>query len=193
MEIKASLNQLRMSPRKVRLVADIVRGMKTDKALDQLRFGDKKAALPLLKLVESALANAVNNYDLDKDNLFIKSVMIDEGATLKRWTPKAHGRATTVRKRSCHIHLILAELKDSGPKTAKNVKVDAPVKLEDLVKASDEPTPQKVKVAKKIVKKSEDAPTEIVDPRMEGRHGHAPVEGGSSKGFTGKIFRRKSG
>jgi len=193
MEIKASLNQLRMSPRKVRLVADIVRGMKTDKALDQLRFGDKKAVSPILKLVESALANAVNNYDLDKDNLFIKSIMIDEGATLKRWTPKAQGRATTIRKRSCHIHLTLAELKDSGKKIAKNVKADAPVKLEDLVKASDAPSPQKVKVAKKIVKKSEDVTAEIVDSRMEGRHGHAVVEGGSSKGFAGKIFRRKSG
>lgn len=193
MEIKASLNQLRMSPRKVRLVADVVRKMKTDKALDQLRFGNKKAALPLLKLVESAIANAVNNYDLDKDNLFIKSIMINEGATLKRWTPKAHGRATTIRKRSCHIHLTLDELKDSGPKTAKNAKIEAPVKLEDLVKASDEQTPKKLKATKKIVKESEDVATEIVDSRMEGRHGHAKIEGGSSKGFTGKIFRRKSG
>lgn len=193
MEIKASLNQLRMSPRKARLVADVVRKMKTDKALDQLRFGDKKAALPILKLVESAIANAVNNYDLDADNLYIKAIMINEGATLKRWTPKAHGRATTVRKRSCHIHLTLDELKDSGKKTAKNVKADAPVKLEDLVKANDAPTPKKIKVAKKIIKESEEVATEIVDPRMEGRHGHAKIEGGSSKGFTGKIFRRKSG
>jgi large subunit ribosomal protein L22 len=193
MEIKASLNQLRMSPRKVRLVADVVRGMKTDKALDQLRFGDKKAALPILKLVESAIANAVNNYDLDKDNLYIKSIMIDEGATLKRWTPKAHGRATTVRKRSCHIHLILAELKDSGKKEAKNVKIEAPVKLEDLVKASDESNAKKVRPVKKITKKSEEVTPEIIDPRMEGRHGHAVIEGGSSKGFAGKIFRRKSG
>jgi len=193
MEIKASLNQLRMSPRKARLVADMVRGMKTDKALDQLRFGNKKAGLPILKLVESAIANAVNNYELDQDNLYIKSIMINEGATLKRWTPKAHGRATTVRKRSCHIHLTLAELKDSGKKTAKNVKIDAPVKLEDLVKATDEPTPKKVKPAKKISKDSEEVAAEIVDPRMEGRHGHTKIEGGSSKGFTGKIFRRKSG
>lgn len=192
MEIKASLNQLRMSPRKVRLVADVVRKMKTDKALNQLRFGNKIAALPLLKLVESAIANAVNNYDLDKDNLYIKSIMINEGATLKRWTPKAHGRATTVRKRSCHIHLTLDELKDSGLKTAKNVKAEAPVKLEDLVKVSDKSTPNKLKATKKIVKDSEEVATEIVDPRMEGRHGHAKVEGGS-KGFASKIFRRKSG
>ncbi|MEI7620627.1 MAG: hypothetical protein WCJ57_03620, partial [Candidatus Falkowbacteria bacterium] len=81
---------------------------------------------------------------------------------------------------------------DSGPKTAKNVKAEAPVKLEDLVKASDEPTPKKLKATKKIVKDSEEVTAEIVDPRMEGRHGHAKVEGGS-KGFAGKIFRRKSG
>lgn len=193
MEIKASLNQLRMSPRKARLVADVVRKMKTDKALDQLRFGDKKAALPILKLVESAVANAVNNYDLDKDNLYIKSIMVNEGNTLKRWMPKAHGRATTIRKRSCHIHLILDEIKESGKKTAKNVKAEAPIKLEDLVKASDEQTPKKVKAVKKIVKDSEDVTSEIIDPRMEGRHGHAKIEGGSSKGFAGKIFRRKSG
>jgi len=192
MEIKASLKHLRMSAQKVRLVADMVRNMKTDKALDQLRFANKKAALPLLKLIESAVANAVNNYELDRDNLYIKSIMVDEGVTLKRWTPKAHGRATTIRKRACHINLTLAELKDSGKKTAKKVKTEAPVKLEDLTKAKDEPTPKKVKVSKKDVKESEEVVKEIVDPRMEGRHGHSKVEGGG-KGFASRVFRRKSG
>jgi large subunit ribosomal protein L22 len=191
MEIKASLNNLRQGPQKVRLMADIIRGMKTDKALDQLRFGNKISAQPLLKLVQSAIANAVNNYDLDKDNLYIKTIFVDGGKSLKRWTPKAHGRATTIRKRSCHINLILGELKDSGTKEAKKMKVEAPIKLENMVK--DAETPQKVKASKKDIKKSEEVVEEIVDPRMEGRGGHAKIEGGSSKGSARKMFRRKSG
>ena len=75
----------------------------------------RKAAQPILKLVQSAVANAKHNYDLtDQANLFVKEIKVGGGATLKRWTPKAHGRATPIRKRSCHIDLVLGELSDSG-------------------------------------------------------------------------------
>lgn len=192
MEIKASLKHLRMSPQKVRLVVDVIRGLKTDKALDQLRFINKKAAAPIDKLLRSAIANAVNNYDLDKDNLIVKSIYVDSGLTLKRWMPKAHGRATVIRKRACHINLVLGEIKDSGKKEAKNIKAEEPVKLETLINAKEAPAAKKIKPVKKQVKESEEVVAEIVDPRMEGRHGHAKIEGGS-KGFAAKMFRRKSG
>ena len=175
MEIKASLNQLRMSPRKMRLVADLVRKMPVDKAINQLRFAGKLAAEPLRKLIESAVANAKSLYGIESDNLMVKMVRIDEGQTLKRWMPRAHGRATTLRKRSCHTHLILAEIRDSGVKEKKAVaKADAPVKLETI---ADE--------AKKSVKKSDSEKTEKnVTKKGESKGGG---------GFAKKVFNRKVG
>lgn len=194
MEIKASLNNLRMSPRKIRLVADIVRGLPTAKAFDQLKFINKKAAFPVAKLLKSAIANSVNNFDLDKDNLYIKAITVDEGASLRRWAPKAHGRATIIRKRSAHIEITLSEVKESGKKTAKKQTVEAPVKLETLVNAKEPAAPQKVKTAKKTTKESEEVTGDVSEVRTDaGRHGHAKVEGKTHKGFSAKMFRRKSG
>jgi len=192
MEVKASLKHLRMSPRKVRLVIDIIRKMPVDTALDQLRFINKLAADPVAKLIKSAIANAVNTYSLEKSNLYIKEIRSDEGVMLKRWMPRAHGRATSIRKRGCHLNLILAEIKASGQKAKKVLKVADPVKLEKLV--ADSAKTAKVTKAKKESKTKNAAAVEktaeIIDPRMEGHHAHAKVEG---KGFSAKMFRRKSG
>ena len=195
MEIKASLNNLRMSPRKIRLVADVIRGLATAKAFDQLKFINKKAAFPVAKLLKSAIANGVNNFDLDKDNLFVKAITVDEGSSLKRWAPKAHGRATVIRKRSAHIEITLGEVKESGQREAKKQKVEAPVKLETLVNAKEPAAPQKVKsVSKKVVKESEEVVGDLSESRTDaGRHGHAKIEGKTNKGFSAKMFRRKSG
>ena len=100
MEVKAKLKYIRISPRKVRLVADLVRKMEVNKALDQIKFSGKKSAKPLSKLINSAIANAANNFELDKNNLYIKEIRVDEGQTLKRWMPKARGRATPIMKKS---------------------------------------------------------------------------------------------
>ncbi len=116
MEVKASLKHLRTSPRKVRLVADLVRGLKVDKALNKLSLTNKKVALPLYKLLMSAISNAENNFELKKDNLLIKEIRVDDGATLKRWMPRAHGRATPIRKRSSHVMITLAEIVESKKK-----------------------------------------------------------------------------
>lgn len=140
MEVKASLKHLRMSPRKIRLVIDVVRKMPVAQALDQLKFINKLAAEPVAKLINSAIANAVNTYSLEKDNLFIKEIRSDEGVMLKRWMPRAHGRATSIRKRGCHLNLTLGEIKDSGPKEKKVVKTDEPVKLEKLSKEGEKMT-----------------------------------------------------
>lgn len=108
-----------MSPKKVRLVTDLVKGMDIDKAEVQLRFVRKAAARPVLKLLRSAKANAEHNFKLEPSGLFIKSIIVDGGPVLHRWRPRAFGRATPIRKRSSHITLVLDERGLSG--TAKGI------------------------------------------------------------------------
>jgi len=122
----------------VRLVIDVVRKLPVDSALDQLRFMGKLAAQPVAKLIKSAVANAENTYNLERGNLYIKEIRSDEGVTLKRWMPRAHGRATSIRKRGCHLTLVLGEIKASGQKEKKAVQVAEPVKLEKLAKESEQ-------------------------------------------------------
>ncbi len=186
MEAKAKLKHLRMSPRKVRLVIDVIRTMPVMEALDQLKFINKRAAGPIIKLINSAIANAENTYSLEKDNLYIKEIKVDEAATLKRWMPRAHGRATTIRKRGSHISLVLAEIKASGKKTKKTVKAEAPVKLDKLreKKASKEDKKEKKENITKNI--SEDKSRETIDSQKT-------KTDRTGKGFAGKVFRRKAG
>src|SRR4030042_5252637 len=100
MEVKASLNNLRRSPRKVRLVADLVRGLDVRNAQNQLDFLVKGSSSEFENLLQGAIANAENNFGLSKDNLYIKDVIVNEGAKLKRWLPRAHGRASLILKRT---------------------------------------------------------------------------------------------
>lgn len=150
MEIKAKLKNLRMSAQKTRLVVDVIRKMSALEALDQLKFVNKLAAKPVADLINSAIANAVNTYNLDKTNLFIKEIKVDEGLTLKRWMPRAHGRATSVRKRSCHVSVSLGEIKETKKVEKKTVKVEEPVKLDKIVKESEKMTSQKKVQDKKV-------------------------------------------
>lgn len=193
MEVKAQLKHLRMSPTKVRLVADVVRGSQIDRARAQLKFMKKLAAIPMSKVLESAIANATHNFNLEESNLFVKTLTIDEGTTLKRWMPKAHGRATKIRKRGCHINLTLGEIKDSGVVKSRNEKIEAPVKLG--TKPAEE---GKAKVKAKEVEAGHEVETEkgekTVNPSAHtGRSGHSKIEGSSKRGFVGKMFNRKAG
>lgn len=123
-EVKAKLKFLRMGPRKVRLVADLMRGKKVSYVLDRLPLVRKNATRPLLKLLQSAVANAKNNFSLEMENLWIKAITVDGGPVLKRWMPRAHGRATPVRERTSHIILVLEarEKKEKEKKAKKSVK-----------------------------------------------------------------------
>jgi large subunit ribosomal protein L22 len=106
--MKASATHIRISPRKVRMVVDTVRGKSVSQALSILGFTRKKAALPVQKLLKSAVANAAENDGIsDVDTLVIDRIMVDEGPTLKRFMPRARGRATPIRKRTSHIRIIL--------------------------------------------------------------------------------------
>ena len=108
--MKASATHIRISPRKVRMVVDTVRGKSVSQALSILGFTRKKAALPVQKLLKSAVANAIENGGIsDVDTLVIDYIMVDEGPTLKRFMPRARGRATPIRKRTSHIRIILRE------------------------------------------------------------------------------------
>lgn len=105
--MKAILKNYRQSPRKVRLVADLMRGKKLDRALTEVKFLSKRAALPLEKLINSAVANAKQNFNIERDDLFIKDIQVNKGYTLKRWMPRAFGRAAPVHKHASHITIIL--------------------------------------------------------------------------------------
>ena len=109
MEAKAIARQIRISPQKARLVADLIRGKDVETALNTLRFMPKKAARILTKVVESAVANASQTEAIDVDTLYIKKIFIDGGPMLKRIMPRAQGRATRILKRSSHITVVLDE------------------------------------------------------------------------------------
>lgn len=188
MEVKASARYIKISPRKVRLVIGLLKGLKVKPALDQLQFVGKLAAMPVRKVLDSAVANATHNFDLAEDNLYIKEIRVDCGPVLKRWLPRAHGRATPLLKRMSHINIILAEINDSGVKTGRKEKVEQPMKLGTPPKEDEG-----IKTADKSITKPTDATDEkdkkIIDPRREGRGG----KGGGKQGFTSKIFNRKAG
>jgi large subunit ribosomal protein L22 len=110
MEVRAVAKFVRISPRKVRLVMDRIRGKKVEEALNMLSFAPQKGARLLKKLLDSAVANAAENSGLDVDVLYVMRVYANEGPTLKRWRPRAQGRATRIRKRTSHLTVILDEI-----------------------------------------------------------------------------------
>jgi ribosomal protein L22 len=105
--VRARASYVRIAPRKVRLIADQVRGMPLDEALTTLRFSPRGAAQDIAKLINSAAANAENNHDLVADDLLISDITVDEGPTLRRYRPRAMGRATRINKRTSHIQVAL--------------------------------------------------------------------------------------
>ncbi len=125
--ITAKLNNYRQSPRKVRLIANLVKGKKVDEALNILNFAVKRASLPLKGLIESAISNAKNNFNLDKESLFIKEFRVDGGAILYRRMPRARGTAYPIRKRTSNVSIELEsrEAKDAKSSKSKKYKIVA--------------------------------------------------------------------
>ena len=109
MEVKAVARYVRIPPQKVRLIMDEVRGKKVEEAIRMLTFSPQKGAHLLRKLINSAVANAEANKELDVDTLFIKRIFADQGPMMKRFLPRAMGRATRIRKRMSHLTVILDE------------------------------------------------------------------------------------
>lgn len=109
MQVKSSVKNLRSTPRKARLIADFVRGKNAKEAVNKLGFLNKKSANDFVKLINSALANAKNNFSLEEDSLFIESVTVDEGKALKRHRAGSNGRALPFKRRLSHVNLTLAD------------------------------------------------------------------------------------
>lgn len=181
MEVKARLNNLRRSPRKVRLVADLIRGLDVKDAQNQLEFLVKGSSSEFEKLLKGAIANAENNFGLSKDNLYVKDVIVNEGTKLKRWLPRAHGRASLILKRTSHIEMILAEKVEGKDRKKVEKQVIKDVKAEE-VKKKEEKGGEEVKEEKKEEIRGKEE-KEFIDEkkRAEGK-----------QGFLKRVFRRKS-
>ena len=157
--MKASLKNARISPKKMNLVAGLVRGKKTTDALTQLKFTPKKGADILFKVITSAVANATNNFDQKKDNLFIKTILVTKGVTYKRGIPVSRGRYHPILKRNSNIVVEIGLLDSSAPeKKAKKEepKKEAEPKKDEVKKVKEEPVKKEKKTTKKP-KKTEKA------------------------------------
>lgn len=154
MEVKAQLKDLRIAPRKVRLVSGLIKGMDALAAKHQLNHFIKKSSRPLSKLLDSALANAHNNFQLPKENLFIKNIVVNEGTKLKRFRPKALGMTSPIQKKTSHITIVLEE-KVPGLKAEKvKAKTETPtMKAQPESKKEVSPTQAKPEIRKAIGKK----------------------------------------
>ncbi len=141
--ITAKLNDYRQSPRKVRLVANLVKGKKVEDAKNTLAFLVKRASKPLCDLLDSAVANAEHNFNIKADQLFVKEFRVDEGVVLKRRMPRARGMAYPIKKRTSHVFLQLDTI-DNLPKKIKGKKSEVK-KIEKEVE---------IKKTKKVVKKT---------------------------------------
>ncbi|MCK4354985.1 50S ribosomal protein L22 [Candidatus Parcubacteria bacterium] len=136
MIIKAKLSYLHITPRKVRLIADLIKGKSVEKAQKILNFADKKASIPMLKLLNSAIANAKNNFQIENiAELYISKLLVDEGPKPKRWRPVSRGRANEIRKRTSHITLVLDEIEKKEIKKKKKILPK---------KGVEEPTKEKI-------------------------------------------------
>ena len=112
MQAKAVANTVRIAPRKVRLVIDLIRGKQVGEAIAILRHTPKTASPVVEKLLKSAMANAEHNYEMDVNNLVVSETYVNEGPTLKRFRPRAMGRASAINKRTSHITIVLSEKKE---------------------------------------------------------------------------------
>ena len=146
MKVNAKLNNLRIAPRKSKLVADLIKGMDATTALNQLDIHVKKTSEYMKKLLESAIANGENNFGLDKNNLYIFSAIVEAGATLKRWMPKAYGRAGAIRKRTCKVIITLEErVEGLGRKSKEQMEKEKKSRVLDAKKKEKEAFTQQKK------------------------------------------------
>ncbi len=170
MEVKASLKYLRINPRKVRLTANLIKGLDVKEAEYQLNSLSKRASKPISKLLKSAVKNAEHNFNLNPDNLFIYQIKVDQGPTLVRYMPRARGVANEIRKKSSHITLIL---KEKSPSIQKQRKEEEIIGKKEKIK---ETAPKETKKEKKVGIKEEARKEKVKTPILSRQ----------------RIFRRKA-
>ncbi len=162
-EVKAKARFLRVSPKKVKLVIDVIRGLGVEDALNKLKLINKGSVALVIKLVNSAIANAENNFELKKEDLYIKHIAANQGPTLHRWKPAAFGSAHPIRKRSTHLELILGVVGasvDSAKtgavkKSSKTESKQAVVKESPKVKAKSDKKVDRLPESKRVKKEKD--------------------------------------
>lgn len=148
METTAKLRNLRMSPRKVRLMTDLVKGLSVQDALLQLSLKPRISAQPVKKLLESAVANAEHNHSIDTNTLVVKNAFVDGGAVLKRFTPRAFGRASAIHKRTSHVTIVL-EGEVNATKAKKQVTKNIETNVDESHEGHDHSHTEEAKSEKK--------------------------------------------
>ncbi len=175
MLVEAKVKYVRIAPRKVRLVADAVRGMKAEEAQKVLHFVVKKSTNPVLKLLNSAIANAEHNFNMKKENLYIAEIKVDGGPIIKRFRPRARGSTSAIQKKTSHISIKLGEIAGKESKR-KSVKKEKQPKIKTVYQ-TEKPKEESVKEQDSKVRKSSN---KNVEKQKE------------QKAEKKTIFRRKS-
>ncbi len=184
MKVTAQLNNIRIAPRKSRLVARLVKGMNVPEALGQLDVNVKKTSSFMAKLILSAVANGENNFGLDKNNLYVQEVLVGEGPVMKRWMPKAFGRAGRILKRTSKIKLTLEErIEGKGRKTKEEMDKEKKKRLEERKKQMKELSEEKEEKTENKAGKTEKVES---NKKIENSQKETKNKWGE------KIFRRKS-
>jgi len=188
MSVKAKLRYLRIAPRKVRLVADLIRGKSVDEAVAILNFVRKRSVPPMLKLLNQAVDSAVNTYQLKKEDLYISKILVDEGPKYKRWIPRAQGRTNEIQKKTSHITIVLDETK--GKKSSLRKKVKSPkISETPKIERKKESLMDKEKISKEMDRKMKNK-----DDLKKKNFFRAPrdiLKSNKGRGLK-KIFKRKA-
>jgi large subunit ribosomal protein L22 len=184
-EVKAFARYIHVSPRKLRLVADLVRRSPVDTALEQLRFSSKNAAIPLAKAINSAIANAVHNFNLKRDDLYVKSLTIDQGPVFKRYAPRAQGRAFVERKRTSHINVVLEAREHTKKRNRSIFSLRPRVTADEKIEKDAAKKGQIVEVKEGEVKKPQNKPQQA--PRSDEKRKNSFIS------LKRRLFNRKSG
>ncbi|MDQ1284135.1 MAG: large subunit ribosomal protein [Patescibacteria group bacterium] len=185
MKVRASLKSIRIAPRKVRLSADLIKGLNVKDALSQLDNTVKGVNESFKKLLESAIANGENNLGVDKDNMYVFDIIVGAGPSLKRWMPKAFGRAGRILKRTSKVEIVLEEREEGKNRKSKD----------QLEKERKERQKERERIEKER-EKAEQEEKESGAPKAEKiedkREDDARKKENKTKNWTNRIFRRKS-
>lgn len=177
MQVRARIKNFPMSGKKVRRIVGFLRGKNAEEAKQQLFFLDGKAGGFLFKLLDSAIANGVNNLGFDKNNLYIEEIKVDQAQPLKRWMPRSHGKAFSILKRHCHVEIILNEREEGKNRVEVKRKKAKTISYQELKKITEQ--------ADKILEKQE-------QKKSKERKNKDLKTKSLPTGAIRKMFRRKS-
>ena len=168
MPATAKLSYLRIAPRKVRLIADLIRNKKAEEAQTILRFTTQKAAAAILKLLKQAISNAKTSSQLEEKNLYISKILVEEGRKYKRWTPRARGMASQIQKKTSHVTIILEGSSEKRGFSAKRFGKKPP-KKDKRIKKMEETRPEPIEKARgaEEIKKSPRTEKPKLRPEIE--------------------------